>query len=52
MGKNAIIVGVNMNSSVHIGNKKKDILIFGIGPTQRLHDNTLTAEAQYSIKIK
>ena len=38
-----------MSSSVNIGNKKKDILITGIGPTQRLDDTTLTAEAQYKL---
>ena len=40
-----------MSSSVHINNKKKDILILGIGPTQKLDDTTLTAEAQYSINF-
>ena len=34
---------------MHIDNKKKDILILGIGPTQGLDETTLTAEAQYSI---
>ena len=33
-----------MSSSVHVDNKKKDILIFGEGPTQELDDTTLTAE--------
>ena len=36
-----------MSSSVHIDNKKKDILILGSGPTQGLDDTTLIAEAQY-----
>ena len=40
-----------MSSSVHIKNKKKDILILGEGPTQRLDDTMLTAEAQYSINF-
>ena len=40
-----------MSSSVHINNKKKDILILGIGPTQLSDDTTLTAEAQYSINF-
>ena len=39
-----------MRSSVHIDNKKIDILILGIGPTQGL-DDTLTAEAQCSINF-
>ena len=40
-----------MSSSVHIGNKNKDVLILGFGPTQALDDITLTAEAQYSINF-
>ena len=48
MGKNVIIFGVHKSSSVHIDNKKKDILILGMGPRQGLDDTTLTAEAQYS----
>ena len=50
-GKNIIIFVVDMSSSVHIDNKKKDILILGIGPTQGLVDTTLTAENQYSISF-
>ena len=33
-----------MNSSIRIDNKGKDILILGIGPTQGLGENSLTAE--------
>ena len=33
-----------MNSSIHIDNKGKDILILGLGPTQGLGENALTAE--------
>ena len=33
-----------MSSSVHVGNKTKNILILGEGPTQGLDDTTLTAE--------
>ena len=32
-----------MGSSVHIDNKRKEILILGEGPTQELDDTTLTA---------
>ena len=32
--QNVIILGVDMSFSAHIDNKKKDILVFGIGPTQ------------------
>ena len=43
VGKNVIIFGVDMRSSVHIDNqKKKDILILGKGPTQGLDDTVLT----------
>ena len=48
-GKNVIIFEVDMRSSVHINNKKKDILILGFSPTQGLNGTTLTGEAQYSI---
>ena len=37
-----------MNSSPHIDNKGKDILILGMGPTQGLDENSLTAEKMYS----
>ena len=40
-----------MSSSLDIDNKKKDILILGIGPTQGLDDTRLSAEAQYSINF-
>ena len=39
-----------MSSSAHIDNKKKDILVFGKGPTQGL-EHTLTAEKMYSINF-
>ena len=51
MGKKVIIFGVDMSSSVHIDNKKKDILILDKGPTQGLDDTTLTAEAHYSVNF-
>ena len=40
-----------MNSSIHIDNKVKVILILGIGPTQGLGENSLTAEKIYSINF-
>ena len=49
-GLNVIIFGVDMSSSVHVDNKKKDILILGKGPTQGL-EHTLTAEKMYSINF-
>ena len=39
-----------MSSSIHIDNKKKDILVLGGGPTQGL-ESTLTAEKMYSINF-
>ena len=39
-----------MSSSAHIDNKKKNILVLGIGPTQGL-EHTLTAEKMYSINF-
>ena len=51
VGKSAVIFEVDMSSSVNIDNKKKDIFILGIGPTQGLDDTTLSAEAQYSINF-
>ena len=50
-GKNFVIFGVDMSSSVHVDNKKKDILILGKGPTQGLDGTTLTAEKLYSINF-
>ena len=49
MGKNVMIFGVDMSSSVHVGNNGKDILIVGEGPTQGLDNTTLTAEAKSPI---
>ena len=39
-----------MSFSAHIDNKKKDILVLGKGPTQRL-EHTLTAEKMYKINF-
>ena len=51
VGKNVIIFGVDMSSSVHIDNTGKDILILGKGPTQGLN-HMWTAETQYSTNFK
>ena len=45
-GQNVLTFGVDMSSSAHIDNKKKDILVLGKGPTQGL-EHTLTAEKIY-----
>ena len=46
-GQNVIILGVDMSSSAHVDNKKKDILILGKRSTQGL-EHTLTAEKMYT----
>ena len=40
-----------MRSSMYVDNEGKYILILGEGPTQRLDDTTLTAEAKYAINF-
>ena len=50
-GSNLLIFGVDISSSVHIDNKKKDILILREGPTQGLDGTILTAEKLYSINF-
>ena len=47
-GQNELIFGVDMSASIHIDNKKKDILVLGRGQTRGL-ESTLTAEKMYSI---
>ena len=45
------LLGLDMSSSSHIDNQKKDILVLGKGPTQGLK-HTLTAEKMYSINFR
>ena len=49
-GQNVLSFGLDMSSSAHIDNKKKDILVLGKAPTQGL-EHTLTAEKMYSINF-
>ena len=49
-GQNVSNFGVDMSSSAHIDNKKKDILVLVKGPTQGL-EHTLTAEKMYLISF-
>ena len=49
--QNVTIFGADMNSSIHVDNKGKVILILGIGPTQDLGEHSLTAEKMYSINF-
>ena len=50
-GLNVITFGVDMSSSIHVDNKKKDILILGKGPTQGLGKHSLTSKKTYSINF-
>ena len=50
IGRNVIILGVDMSSSTKIDNRKNDILILGKGLTQGL-EHTLSAEKLYSINF-
>ena len=45
-----LIFGADMSTSIHVDNKKKDILVLGTGPTHRL-ESTFTAEKMYSINF-
>ena len=49
-GQNVLIFGVDVSFHAHIDNKKKDILVLGICPTQEL-EHTLTAEKMFSINF-
>ena len=50
-GKNVVIFGVDMSSSVHAYDKHKGILILDKEQTKGLNDISLTAEAEYSINF-
>ena len=45
-----LIFGADIYTSIHIDNKKKDILVLGRGPIQGL-ESTLTAAKMYSINF-
>ena len=50
MGRNVIVFGADMISSVLVNNIGKDTLILGEGSTQGSND-TLTAEAKYPVNF-
>ena len=50
-GQNVIISGVDMNSSIHVDNKWKDISILGKSPTQMSGEHSLTAVKMYLINF-
>ena len=41
----------DMSYSIHVDNKRMNMLILGEGPTQGLDDTTLTTEKKYSINF-
>ena len=47
-GRNFIIFGVDMSSSVHVDIKNKSIFILGEDPTQGLDGTTLTASINFT----
>ena len=47
MGRNAIILGVDMSSSIHATNRANHIYVMGEGFVQGIHDTTLYAEKNY-----
>ena len=49
-GQNVLIFSADMSTSIHIDNKKKDILVLGRGSTQGL-ESTLNAERMYLINF-
>ena len=50
-GKNVILLSVEMSSSVHFDNKRKNILILGESQTQGIGDTTLITGTQCSINF-
>ena len=48
LGKNVIIFGADMSSSVHNNNKKKDIIILHKGSTDSFDDTVLTGEVYFT----
>ena len=51
MRNNVSSFGADISSFAHNDDENKNILILGEGPTQRLHDTTLTAKAKYLINF-
>ena len=47
MGRNAIIFGVDMSSSIHATNRANHIYVVGEGLVQGIHDTTLYGEKNY-----
>ena len=47
MGRNAIIFGADMSSSIHATNRANNIYVMGEGLVQGIHDTTLYVEKNY-----
>ena len=47
MGRNAILLGVDMSSSIHATNKANHIYVMGEGLIQGINDTTLYAQKNY-----
>ena len=47
MGRNAIIFGVDMSSSIHATNRANHIYVMGEGFVKGIHDTALYAEKNY-----
>ena len=50
-GKNVTMFGDNVSSSMHVVNRKKDILILGKGLMKGLDDTLLTAGKEYATNL-
>ena len=50
-GKNLIVFGADMSSSVHVDYKNKDILVLREDPVQGVDNTTMTAETKYPINF-
>lgn len=51
LAKLVLVFGVDNSLPLHADNMKKDIVILGEGPIDRLDDTSITTEAKYSIDI-
>ena len=50
-GRNCIIVGVDLSSSIHANNKKNNILVLGKDFVQGINGTTIYAEKMFSINF-
>ena len=51
LGRNVIILGVDISSSIHVDNKGKDILILLIDPRHGIGEHSLTEETIYLVSF-